>query len=112
MSTALEAIYQKLPYRGMFVGESLQAYLGKHGGFIADGTLKNYTRKLSDEDRHIFAETFGLVRHVRANGKLQWNSDLQTDQTIAARTRRVNEECCPIHGVPFYQKSSWGYIDE
>jgi hypothetical protein len=111
MNANIDAIFQKLsPDEGGFF-QNLHTYLGKYGGFISDGTLNNYfTRKLSDAERHVLAEFFGLVQCRRPDGKLQWNGDLQTDQSVETRTRRISDCCCPIHGIPFYQESTWGHI--
>jgi hypothetical protein len=106
----MEVIEAKMPFGGTFVGEVVQSYLGKQGGYIFDGQLKNLIRRLSDTERAWWAEEYGLVKNT-VRGKVRWDGDLQTDQTPATRQRRLESGCCPMHGVPFYQEGSWEWYD-
>jgi hypothetical protein len=106
----IEAIERKMPHHGMFAGETMHGFLGRHGGYIYDGQLKNLFRDLSAEERALFAENFGLTKNI-VNGKVRWDGDLQSDQSLAARQRRLAEGCCPTHGIPFYQNGTWAYYD-
>jgi hypothetical protein len=106
----IEAIEQKLPHHGLFAGETMHRFLGRHGGYIYDGQLKNLFRKLSAEERALFAEHFGLTKTI-VNGKTRFDGDLQTDQSLTARQRRLADGCCPIHAVPLYQVGTWAYYD-
>jgi hypothetical protein len=106
----IEAIEQKMPHHGMFAGETMHGFLGRHGGYIYDGQLKNLFRDLSAEERALFAENFGLTK-TTVNGKIRFDGDLQTEQSVAARHRRLAVGCCPIHAIPLYQNGSWAYYD-
>jgi hypothetical protein len=107
----IEAMEQKLPYGGVGAAETVHRFLGRHGGYIYDGQLKNLFRKLSAEERALFAENFGLTK-TTVNGKVRFDGDLQSNQSLAARQRRLAEGCCPIHAIPMYQSGSWAYYDE
>ena len=106
----IEAIEKKLPFDGHGAGETMHGFLGRHGGRISDGQLKNLFRKLSAEERAIWAEYFGLTKRI-VNDKIWFDGDLQTDQSLAARQRRLAEGCCPIHAIPLYQIGTWAYYD-
>ena len=106
----IEAIEQEMPHHGMFAGETMHGFLGRHGGYIYDGQLKNLFRDLSAEERALFAENFGLTK-TTVNGKIRFDGDLQTDQSLTARQRRLADGCCPKHGIPMYQTGSWAYYD-
>lgn len=106
----IEAIEYKMPHFGMFAGEAMHRFLGQQGGYIYDGQLKNLFRNLSVEERALFAEHFGLTKTI-VKDKIRFDGDLQTDQSLSARQRRLANGCCPVHGIPLYQTGSWAYYD-